>query len=388
MYDTLDTIRVQRTYIDSLQPTYHLQTFPNATHSSLVEERPLSIISVPANAPPPVFSSHSFSQPAPPPVFSSHNNVSLPRSFHQHAQPDSISQPISMPQSISQPISMPQSISQPISMPQSISQPISMPQSISQPISMPQSISQPISMPQSSPQSISQPISMPQSSPQSISQPISMPQSIPQSISQPAHLPNDAPIQPYINEQISSLNSAIQQLRQEHMHQQKEIEYLKKMLEAKEHYTEREYQPKQEPQNELPLKKDEIPIIHEPSPHDNITIHDYTDETIKNISGTTLILFYTPTCPHCVTLKPLYTFMAPIFIKRNITVGMLNGVDNRNTLREFKIQGVPTIILVHNNERHVYQGQRVLKDIVHWVQHVVTGVDLNLIKEKSITPSE
>jgi thiol-disulfide isomerase/thioredoxin len=317
----------------------------------------LSIISVPANAPPPVFSSHSFSQPAPPPVFSSHNNVSLPRSFPQPAQPASFSQPISTPQSISQPISTPQSISQPISMPQSISHPISMPQSISQPVPIPQSISQPISMPQS----------------------------MPQSISQPAHLPNDAPIQPYINEQISSLNSAIQQLRQEHMHQQKEIEYLKKMLEAKEHYTEREYQPKQEPQNELPLKKDEIPVIHEPSPHDNITIHDYTDDTIKTISGTTLILFYTPTCPHCVTLKPLYTFMAPIFIKRDITVGMLNGAENRNTLREFKIQGVPTIILVHENERHVYQGPRVLKDIVHWVQHVVTGVDVNLIQDKSVS---
>jgi thiol-disulfide isomerase/thioredoxin len=344
MYDTLDTIRVQRTYIDSLQPTYHLQSSPNDTHSSLVEHRPLSIISVPANAPPPVFSNplpvntpaQGFSNPTP--VFSNPVPVNTP------------AQVFSNPVPVNTPV---QVFSNPV--------PVNTPTQV---------FSNPVP-PNTPAQVFSNPV------------PVNTPAQV---FSNPVHQLNQSHSidQPQINEQITSLNNAILQLRQDHINQQKEIEYLKQLLASKEHYVEEN----EDEQNESPLAKDDIPLVNEPSPHDNITIHDFTDESIKEIYGTTLILFYTPTCPHCVTLKPLYTFMAPIFIKHNITVGMLNGAENRNTLREFKIQGVPTIVLIHNNERHVYQGPRVLKDIVHWVQHIVTNVDLNLIKDKSITISE
>jgi thiol-disulfide isomerase/thioredoxin len=339
MYDTLDTIRVQRTYIDSLQPTYHLQPSPNDTHSSLVEHRPFSIISVPANASSPVFSNpNPTPNSTPSPVFSNPTTNPMPNSTPSPVFSNPTPSPV-----FSNPTTNP--------MPNSIFPPVF---SNPTPNPMPNSISPSNPIPQ-----------LHQNHPISIEQ-------------------------PQINEQITSLNNAIHQLRQDHINQQKEIEYLKQLLAAKENYTEPDPKPEPapEPKVKLPLRKDEIPVINEPSPHDNITIHDYTDESIKDISGTTLILFYTPTCPHCVTLKPLYTFMAPIFIKHNITVGMLNGAENRNTLREFKIQGVPTIILVHNNERHVYQGPRILKDIVHWVQHIVTNVDLNLIHDESITINE
>jgi thioredoxin-like negative regulator of GroEL len=160
---------------------------------------------------------------------------------------------------------------------------------------------------------------------------------------------------------IQTLIDTINELRQEHLEQKNQIEQLRNIIEKKEHYVE--------------AKEPEIE-----KPHDQVVIHEFTDDSVTNLTETTILLFHTPMCPHCVTLKPIYTFMAPILIKRNITVGMIDGSIHRKALKEFNITGVPTIVLVHKGEKHTYSGKRVLNEIVHWVQSIVTNVDVHLIK--------
>ena len=99
-------------------------------------------------------------------------------------------------------------------------------------------------------------------------------------------------------------------------------------------------------------------------------IKELTEENMVP-SKTTIIVLYTHTCPHCVTLKPIYEKIAPSLIKDGIQVAAINVARQRKAAIEYQVKGVPSIRLVHNSKKHEYKGQRTEQHITEWVKSIV-----------------
>lgn len=99
-------------------------------------------------------------------------------------------------------------------------------------------------------------------------------------------------------------------------------------------------------------------------------IIELTEETMVP-SNTTLIMLYTHTCPHCITLKPIYEKIAPLLIKQGIQIAAINVAHERKAAIEYQVKGVPSIRLVHNSVKHEYKGQRTEQYILDWVKSIV-----------------
>jgi thiol-disulfide isomerase/thioredoxin len=105
------------------------------------------------------------------------------------------------------------------------------------------------------------------------------------------------------------------------------------------------------------------------------TVKELTDANISEITNPTFILFYTPNCPHCVNVKPIFIKTVNTLISNGVAVGALNGMINRKTMTDFQIKGVPSMVLVFNSKRHVYQGKRDAQEIVNWIHDLVIPAD-------------
>jgi thiol-disulfide isomerase/thioredoxin len=101
--------------------------------------------------------------------------------------------------------------------------------------------------------------------------------------------------------------------------------------------------------------------------------HPIKELTEENMSPkeTTILMLYTHTCPHCVTLKPIYEKISPTLIENGINVAAINVARQRKAAIEYQVKGVPSIRLIHKGTKHEYKGKRTESDIIEWVKSIV-----------------
>ena len=102
-----------------------------------------------------------------------------------------------------------------------------------------------------------------------------------------------------------------------------------------------------------------------------LPIKELTEENMipKN---TSLILLYTHTCPHCITMKPILENITSQLLKNGIQVCAINVARQRKAAIEYKVKGVPAIRLVHETVKHEFNGQRTESTILEWVNSIVS----------------
>ena len=84
----------------------------------------------------------------------------------------------------------------------------------------------------------------------------------------------------------------------------------------------------------------------------------------------TLYYFYMNGCGWCDKFNPVWTELTNCENEINIKQGnmeKINGPENNNLTNEYKVDGYPTIILVKNNKRNKYEGNRELEELKRWI---------------------
>ena len=59
-----------------------------------------------------------------------------------------------------------------------------------------------------------------------------------------------------------------------------------------------------------------------------------------------VVLFYSPSCPHCSSVAPAYTQAADLLAKEGeggVTLGVMDGNVNNDIVRHYKISGYPYV---------------------------------------------
>ncbi len=124
---------------------------------------------------------------------------------------------------------------------------------------------------------------------------------------------------------------------------------------------------------ELNPKTPDIPTVTDAAKVIRDFSHPVKELTEENMipSQTTILMLYTHTCPHCVTLKPIYEQIAPTLVDMGINVAAINVARQRKAAIEYQVKGVPSIRLVHNGTKHEYKGQRTNSEIISWVKSIL-----------------
>ncbi|XP_029369297.1 protein disulfide-isomerase A3-like isoform X2 [Echeneis naucrates] len=117
-------------------------------------------------------------------------------------------------------------------------------------------------------------------------------------------------------------------------------------------------------------------VKSEPAPERNhgsvkLVVAETFDDIVNDPDKDVLIQFFSPSCPHCKKLEPVYRELADmLFPDPGITIAKMNAVDNDVPLG-YDVQGFPTIYFApvgRKNEPIRYQGSRELKDFVKFLK--------------------
>jgi thiol-disulfide isomerase/thioredoxin len=104
----------------------------------------------------------------------------------------------------------------------------------------------------------------------------------------------------------------------------------------------------------------------------------------KDLQGAVVVLFYRPSCPHCVTFKPNY-WQAANKAPGGVKFAALNTEDNPATLQRlnasdapFEVQGVPTVVSYDHGEYYSTYGPsnaefRTPKDVLKFAGSIGHG---------------
>jgi len=65
------------------------------------------------------------------------------------------------------------------------------------------------------------------------------------------------------------------------------------------------------------------------------------EQNVEKSEKPIMIMFYSPTCPHCHTMETYFQEYAEDF-KENIVFGKINIVDSQMTARRYGVMGTPT----------------------------------------------
>lgn len=87
--------------------------------------------------------------------------------------------------------------------------------------------------------------------------------------------------------------------------------------------------------------------------------HD-TQASTGGTTGTWFVKFYAPWCGHCKAMAPAWEELANK-LKGKINVAKLDARSNTVTAKRFKIQGFPTLFLLHQGKMHEYRGERTVE---------------------------
>jgi thioredoxin-like negative regulator of GroEL len=115
--------------------------------------------------------------------------------------------------------------------------------------------------------------------------------------------------------------------------------------------------------------------VHKIEPHNASEFN----EKIKGMNGP--ILFHSPTCIHCITLRPLWTKMIHELKHKNVNCRVLEV--NAEALpminNPFKVDGFPKIINLQNGvEKDVFTDERNVDNMLQFVLKHLKGKNNNL----------
>ncbi|KAM3595916.1 uncharacterized protein V6R79_005251 [Siganus canaliculatus] len=117
-------------------------------------------------------------------------------------------------------------------------------------------------------------------------------------------------------------------------------------------------------------------IKSEPAPERNsaavkVVVAETFDSIVNDPDKDVLIQFYSPSCPHCKKLEPVYRELAAkVSSDQDIVVAQMNAVDNDVPL-VYDVHGFPTIYFapIGRKDNPIrYQGSRELKDLLKFLQ--------------------
>eukprot|EP00064_Thunnus_orientalis_P017887 superscaffoldBa00003929_g17973 len=120
-------------------------------------------------------------------------------------------------------------------------------------------------------------------------------------------------------------------------------------------------------------------IKSEPVPERNtaavkVVVAESFDDIVNDPDKDVLIQFYSPSCPHCKKLEPVYRELADtLYTDPNIVIAKMNAVDN-DIPTGYDVQGYPTIYFApvgKKSEPIRYKGGRELKDFLRFLKREV-----------------
>ena len=86
-----------------------------------------------------------------------------------------------------------------------------------------------------------------------------------------------------------------------------------------------------------------------------------------------IMLFYKPSCPYCSDFMPIW-YKIVNNLSNNVLYEEINCEKEYKKANEYQITSVPTIILLVNNEKKMYMGDRNYKDIMQFLKY--NGINL------------
>jgi len=101
--------------------------------------------------------------------------------------------------------------------------------------------------------------------------------------------------------------------------------------------------------------------------NDNIISYLNKDNSVK------LMLFYKPSCHYCSEFMPIW-YKIINNLSNNVMYEDIDCESDYKTANEYQIVSVPTIILLVNNEKKIYMGDRSYPDIIRFLKN--NGVNL------------
>jgi len=79
----------------------------------------------------------------------------------------------------------------------------------------------------------------------------------------------------------------------------------------------------------------------------------------------TFYYFYSPHCPYCITFHSIWeTLKDPKIDFQKIDI---TKPENKEKVSEFKIQKIPTLVLLRNREKIEYRGKRTREEILRFL---------------------
>lgn len=117
-------------------------------------------------------------------------------------------------------------------------------------------------------------------------------------------------------------------------------------------------------------------VKSEPVPEKNsaavqVVVAESFDDVVNDPDKDVLIQFYSPSCPHCKKLEPVYRELADeLSSDPSIVVSKMNAADNDVPLG-YDVQGYPTIYFApagKKDEPIRYEGGRELKDFLKFIK--------------------
>lgn len=84
----------------------------------------------------------------------------------------------------------------------------------------------------------------------------------------------------------------------------------------------------------------------------------------------TLILFFAPWCPHCKEVKPIFEELKKEYSSdKKVKISIVNGDEEKESIKSNNITSYPTIILKKNNVKDVYNGPRTKENFENFIQY-------------------
>ena len=124
---------------------------------------------------------------------------------------------------------------------------------------------------------------------------------------------------------------------------------------------------------ESSIKSDPIPTSQE-GPVITVVADNYHEMIIDN-DRDVIVLFYSPTCPHCIAVEPSYEELGKVLepFAKKIMVTKINAISNDVWPR---LSSYPTLKLFRSGEKDkpvLYRGNRSLVDFVNFIKENGSG---------------
>ena len=87
-------------------------------------------------------------------------------------------------------------------------------------------------------------------------------------------------------------------------------------------------------------------------------------QKIKNKPFMELLYFYMEGCGYCKKFNPIWENLKMSI--KDINLVKINGPKNKNLTQRYKVRGYPTIILIKDKFKIVYQGKRDIESLINF----------------------